>query len=81
MFYHLLNVVIFLYFFCLSSPYIYFCVCVCVCVCERERERERVTEIPILQIIYAVQSAVVSLEHFIKFGDDIWNSCDDELPW
>jgi hypothetical protein len=40
----------------------------------------RVTEIPILQITYAAKSTVVSLEHFIKFSD-VWNSCDDVLPW
>jgi hypothetical protein len=39
------------------------------------------TEIPILQIKYAVKSTVVSLEHFIKFGDDVWNSSDGVLPW
>jgi len=34
-----------------------------------------------MQIKYAVKSTVVSSEQFIKFGDDVWNSCEDLLPW
>ena len=49
-------------------------------MCVRERESYRNSNIA-LQIKYAVKSTVASLEHFIKFGDDVRNSCDDVLPW
>jgi hypothetical protein len=57
------------YIFFLSFFPSYILVCVCV------------TEVPILQIKYAVKSTAVSLEHFIQFSDDVWNSYDVVLPW